>query len=724
MAFADIPTLINEPLASNYHLKAWNEADGLALIRLMNQTAYDVDIPTAGDFRGNFLTYQGAVNLAAREFLLRYPNSVDREQVEWLLASTNTLDRRDSDEWLVAQITERINKGWLDPADLNSGLEPLGFLAYPAYTSEEPYRFDQELPLKPVMNLFGDEARAYIWQIQSTEESYYGHKMYLAVEQLTDGLFRVARIYSKHNFPFGGGPEMEVRDLTGDGQPELIISDVGCEFGCNIMNVYIYQWQVDRFIDLSRGNFGSEGDSGGDFTWEYDDKNQTGSTVINVTHSFILEPDLHRKLIWNGEWFQIAEMQIELPGTEYLAYDRYEGWIGYAMEFAEFDGIEPLFEYLLENPPKEQGPAFPDFIRFQMAMVKALSSHVRSAREQLQGIIDSPTDPTKPLVASAAAAFLADYQGDANIYRSCQAALLVMDRSLKALTNTNSQPTPEEINGSWGFLPVNSLCNPRAAFRLLLSSLNLESGADVTDRLRQAGVPVLRSLKADFDGDGLDDWLVVVNTPASERTVETWIFVDTGQEYSAIPVFDYDTRFPGYAVGSSNEPVRVDSFPFPGDRQPAIVLQAGGQLTIFTVHHKDLTTEIELLLTKNKVQSFQVDPQTSVIRVTYIPGAYDTYYDIYAWREGLYKFLYLSQVDLLLFEQSDPAEAILAIKLVLSNMDIESYDYSVNASRLYYMLGLAYELQDNPPAAVEAYLKVWREFPGSPYALMAREKIQ
>ena len=690
----------------------------------MNQTAYDMDIPFAGDFRGSFLNYQQAVNLAVREFLLRYPNSEDREQVEWLLAFTNTLDRRDSDEWLVTEIARRINNGWLNPADLRSGLEPLGFVAYPIRIGEKHILFDQELQLKPVMNLFGDNLPAYIWKIQNSEEGYYGHGMFLAVEQLPDHSFRVARIYSKHNFPFSGYPYIDALDLTGDGQPEVIIADVGCEFGCNNLDAYIYQWRENRFIELSHGNFGSEDDAWGDFSWEYDDKNQNSSTVIDVTHSFMLDPVRHRRLIWNGEWFQVAERQMELPSAEFLANDMFQDWIGYAMEYAEFNGIQPLFEYLLENPPKEQGAAFSDFIRFQMAMVEALSSQVGPARDQLQRIVDSPSDPARPLVASVAVAFLKEYQGDADIFRSCQAALSVVDRSLKSIHNTNPEFNPEVISDNWGFLPVSSLCSPRAAFRLLLRNLSIISGEDVTDRLRQAGVPVLRSLKADFDGDKLADWLVVIDTPASERTVEAWVFVDTGQEYSAVPVFEYDTRFPDYSIGVSNNPIRVDTFPFPGDRQPAIVLQAGEQVAIFAVHHKDLTAEVELLLLINQVKSFEVDPDTNEISVTYLPGAYNTYYDVYAWREGLDKFLNISQVERLLFEQENPAEAIRATQAELSNFDPEGYDYQNDASRLYYMLGLAYELQGNPAAAVEAYLKVWREFPDSPYALMAREKIQ
>lgn len=725
MFFAETPTPIATPIAGNYQLKKWSEADGLMLLRKLNQAAYDTDIPSLGDFRGTFLDYQLANKIAAREYLLRYPNSENREQVEWLLAFTNTLDRRDSDEWLVAEIARRINHGWLNPLDLTSGLEPLGFVAYPIrFDGRQPYG-DQDLPLEPVMNLFGDDLPAYIWEIQNSEEGYYGHGLYLAVEQLPDSSFRVARIYSKHNFPFSGGPQIEAQDLTGDGQPELVVTEVGCEFGCNILNVYIYQWKEDRFVELSHGNFGSaKDDVSGELTWEFGQQSQNGSALINITDSYMLEPVRHRSLTWNGDWFQIGERRMELPGTEFLSVDKFQGWIGYAMEYAEFNEIQPLFEFLLENPPKGQGTAFPDFIRFQMAMVDALSSRVGPAREQLQKIVDVPSDPASLLVASAATAFLKDYQSDADIFRSCQAALSVMDRSLKPLRNANPQLNPQVIFDKWGFTPVNSLCSPRAAFRLLLHNLNLKPGDDVTARLRQEGVPVLRSLKADFDGNNLFDWLVVVDTPASESAVEAWVFVNNGEDYSAIPVFDYDTGFPGYPIDASNTPIRVDTFPLPGDHKPAIILQAGEQMDIFVVHHKDLTSEVELLETIKQVESFVVDSEANELKVTFSPRAYDNYNDIYQWKDRLANFLNISQVDRLLFDQKNPGEAISVIQAKLSNINPDSYNYENDASRLYYMLGLAYELQGNSYAAVETFLKVWREFPSSPYALMAREKIQ
>ena len=44
--------------------------------------------------------------------------------------------------------------------------------------------------------------------------------------------------------------------------------------------------------------------------------------------------------------------------------------------------------------------------------------------------------------------------------------------------------------------------------------------------------------------------------------------------------------------------------------------------------------------------------------------------------------------------------------------------------RLGYLLGLAHELLGDEQAAVAAYQDVWRDFPGSPYALMVREKLR
>ncbi len=216
--------------------------------------------------------------------------------------------------------------------------------------------------------------------------------------------------------------------------------------------------------------------------------------------------------------------------------------------------------------------------------------------------------------------------------------------------------------------------------------MKLKPGDDVASKLRQAGVPVLHSQKGDFDGDEIDDWLVVVDTPASERSVESWIFVHTDQEFSAIPIYDYETRFPGHPIGGSNNPIRVDKFPLPGIHQAAIVLQTGEQVAIFVVHHKDLTAEVEVLVKITQVQTFDVDFQANEVKITHLPGGNINSYDIYKWQDGLGKFLKINEVDRLLFEQEDLDEAIRIIQDELVNLNPEGYGYSANASRLYYLL--------------------------------------
>ena len=226
-----------------------------------------------------------------------------------------------------------------------------------------------------IYNLFGDGRPANIWELQNVMGMPFQGKIYIAVAQNPDGTFQVARIHSKPPYPEAHTLEIDPRELTGDGQPELVVLEEWCEASCFLQG-FIYQWQEGRFVDISRGNYVSE-DKGELFSWEYGDRGAHGSTTINIAPLFAEQFNLHRQLSWNGQWFQVGDRAFELPSSSTLAADHFTSWIGYAMEYAEFDGIEALFQDMLADPPADQGPAFPDFVNFQRAMVEALSSRVK-----------------------------------------------------------------------------------------------------------------------------------------------------------------------------------------------------------------------------------------------------------------------------------------------------------------------------------------------------------
>jgi hypothetical protein len=80
------------------------------------------------------------------------------------------------------------------------------------------------------------------------------------------------------------------------------------------------------------------------------------------------------------------------------------------------------------------------------------------------------------------------------------------------------------------------------------------------------------------------------------------------------------------------------------------------------------------------------------------------------------------QAESLLLNEGDPAQAIPLLEGILAEPEREHESFS--RARLYYLLGLAYELVSDDQNAVKAYWQLWRDYPDSPYVLMVRAKIK
>ena len=277
-----------------------------------------------------------------------------------------------------------------------------------------------------------------------------------------------------------------------------------------------------------------------------------------------------------------------------------------------------------------------------------------------------------------------EYQGEATFYRSCQAALSEVDRALGDLWDAEyfSYITGGEIkkqNEVLGYYSASSLCSPRAAFRLLLRSLSLDIGEDVAARLSQAGVPLLRSLKADLDGDKLMiGWWWWILLGGSGRSKPGYLS----------PLEKVTRQFQFLGMNTASLTIRLGarirlsawkSFPFPGERQPAIVLQVGETLSIFSVLHRELTAETQVLWKDDHVKSFGVDPQAHEIRIEFTQVPSYPGYTLLAWQEYRNDFLSIDPVERLLFDQGKPAEAIRAIQAEIAALDPDNDYYPSDA---------------------------------------------
>ncbi|MEW5871127.1 MAG: tetratricopeptide repeat protein [Chloroflexota bacterium] len=733
----DLPTPIAGPAGQAYRLRNLSEADMVEMLHQVNDYAYLVDIPTASDFHGNFSAVQLAVNLAAREALLRFPILPEREPVRWLEAFSDTLLNAGAshrwlffdeslssarrDEWLAAEIEQRLNQGRLDPLDLDSGLVPLGFDAQPAYFASREHK-DFMPTLSLVYNLFGDGRPVYLWLIGDSQGAD-PTGLYVAVAQQSDGLFRVVPLHSAWQFPYDGGMELDALDLTGDGQPEVIVYVSNGEFGYNSSRTLIYQWRGDHFVEVLHGNLDSNDalmfpDDG----WEFAAPAEDGTVDIQVDFGGMCRPISHGLLHWNGEWMEVARRWADLSVVDY------------AMEFEQAAELVSPLQAILDHPPEDPEPSFADLVRFQLAMALAQQSKAAEAREVLQSIVAAPADPDYPLVSRAAAVFLENYQGDADVYRSCQAALLQMyDPIRPALENPEEVDLFEITLDAWGYSTSHRLlCGLRPAFRLLVASLDPGPGSDAPAVLSQAGVSIAYAAQRDLDGDGRLDWLLVTDSRGEGPAAEAWVLLGLPDGYQVVPVLEYEWQPLTLGFGQPDLTTRLETLRLPGSQQPGQVLQIGRNLWVWRVHRKDQTAEIEVLLNLSEpdlpyVDRFEIqagEAEVWVFNDSYHPRPK---WSVYAWQERAGGFSHIDPLERLVFELGRPQEAVPAIQTELAWLKKDlpyGYDYPAQAARLTYLLGLSYELSGNQNNAVRAYLEVWRQYPETAFALLARARLE
>ena len=81
-----------------------------------------------------------------------------------------------------------------------------------------------------------------------------------------------------------------------------------------------------------------------------------------------------------------------------------------------------------------------------------------------------------------------------------------------------------------------------------------------------------------------------------------------------------------------------------------------------------------------------------------------------------------TQAEALLLTRDNPLAAIPILSAILDEPKQEYEAFS--RARLCYLLGLAYERIDDDKSAINIYYQLWRNYPDTPYALLARAKLE
>jgi hypothetical protein len=221
-----------------------------------------------------------------------------------------------------------------------------------------------------------------------------------------------------------------------------------------------------------------------------------------------------------------------------------------------------------------------------------------------------------------------------------------------------------------------SFCDPKLAFQSLVGTITSQEFPDLINTLEEAGVTVRSNGFFDFDNDGeTERWVVIRHQLGSP--LEFWIISSNETGIKAIFVQTIETDNPRVThLEPLSEPPIVKIDP---DITFNYVKQGQDQEPVI------LMVEQEVIFASDRTK------------------------------------LELDYLEVTLLTGGDPAFVKNEL-IVLRTSPHFTCSYLL-CPRFLYLLGLASELANDKFAAVAAYLELWREYPDSPFATMARFKL-
>ena len=697
------PTPIAAPSSSeiNYTLKDWTQEDALYLIQMMDEYAYMSDAAGVSDSRGRFMDAQYHVRLSILEAMSRYPEIPYKQEIEWRFALADAiLGNDDSNAWIAAQIKTALNEGGYGVDDLESMLLAHGFELVQSIVTE---------------NLFADHQEAVVIQIMPINSLNDGQ--FMAIRNRTDGTVEVQLIFTSWAY-HAGYYAFSVDDHNRNGVPEVVI-EIRIQSGsmCSA-DFLVYEWQHDQFKEISNGQIHSS-DCYYGFTFIDDEAGAAQMIESEILHFPLYSSyELFR---WDGRYYQPSEREIDPPYM--LAF--------LLLSDGDYAQASKLIEETLDDLPEDYlediGPGFPDFLRFQLGMSVALQEDYHEAAAIFKSLADEPSDPEYPAISNASQTFLDSYHQSSDVYRSCKAAREYLDALIAGVPEREgpSDYSPErKIWGyeAWELYWNQHICNLDGPFRMFVESRIVADGDDLIDRLGNLGVIIRRTIPVDLSDDGIQDYIMLIETADSWHPCDRsrlWILRSLDHRYEA---------FQGDCIWDPDSPGEIDStvISIPGDERKGVILQMDDSLYVIGVTNEERASA-SIILDEIDVESYEVENSETVLEIqldkfpsTYLPSAGGTYH----WDEDIGKFIYSDRIEDEIFENNHPEAAIPVINRILDYLLNEEGEVSFYFDRYLYLLGLAYEYSGDSVAAIEAYWRLWHDFPVSQYAVMASYKLE
>jgi len=725
----ETPTALATPAtgAVDYRLKIWNEQAALGLVEKAEHFAYDDNVLFPfNDSRFNYQADQLPISLAVQEALHRFPNSQLKEKLEWrIVLADSIIGKQGTDEWILKQLEDGLNNNIYTLEKLNETLEP--------------YAFGVDIS-DPVFNLFGDHHQAWVIRVywrDTGSDSANSTGLYAGLQKDVAEHYRLFKIYNTWAFTHDYDSSFFMEDHTGDSLPEVIISHGYYNGSFCGDNTLMFQWQNDHFIDISQSQLSVSSCSPTPGTWAYGSKDAKGAQTIETRkpigyYSSTIQVNTYH---WNGAQYELAESYVEPP--EQINRDTAD-WPVYSMGIGDYKTLTENIPSFLSSANRldteNLGASYPDYLRFQLGLAYILQGKKVQGLKAIQEIANKPQNPLATAVPRAAQAYIESSKAGVDAYASCQVALMVMSDAAREHFHKTEPADIEYIKSSWGYYidpygNTGSLCNLQPFFYQLVNKLDGLQFGQAPDELRKAGVSLRSAEQVDLDGDGVAEWVLLVNTTGDEAPVEIWILAKADQKILALPIVDWSRReydLPQYPESATGLAVKTTVSP---NGKIISFTSLGEYLYIFQFNN---TSETTLSLTNNlsNVQDYTIQQNGNnlEINVTHTQSyCSDGCKDIlkwsnkklalvYDWQETDDSAMIAAETALLSRWQFD--EAIPLLQNVLENPEVYNPPYFM------YLLGLAFELKGNQNAAVATYWDLWQKYPDSAYARLAVAKLK
>jgi hypothetical protein len=515
--------------------------------------------------------------------------------------------------------------------------------------------------------------------------------MAVVIHRDARGIYHVLPVEGDWVFSVGVFQEAAGVDITGDGRPEIRVDFYTHSGSMNFKDMAFYQWQgknieTGKFVlilgydniqtDVPFNDIQISGPDGAPKTLKFV---STGIGRFNYTTTWK----------WNGSGFDESS-RFPVPADQSFA--RGYGVYQMMLENGQFRDVTDKIKALPPDPWR----------LFILGYAEALQFHPVPARSAFQAVLAQSQDSQGDLkLLPAAQAFLDAYKEDTDLYRACQAALLV---------------------------EAKAPCVVSPIFARYLEHFKAQPVPNILEPLEGYGFKFGVKLSEDFNMDGQADWILQEGT-------DLWLLA------SRPGGFDYQKISSYWEYNQA--PAQLSDFTLLADENnPAakvFVLKQLQHVIWFQLHREGGYWDYHELLSdygNSDYTATQVEGKSTILLFHQL-NRYSQLPEIAIWDAASQSFQKMDYLEWLLLEHPDPWQALRVIPSLLEKIQALPDDQifmKTYIPRLNYLLGLAYELNNDPENAARVYYDLWKASPlpvkeyewhyDQPYVLMARDKLK